>query len=369
MEEGRTLGFRLEWELLPLEQPFDHLVDVVAGSSGEVYALDAGLGVVVRMHPKGADEGRFGRLGQGPGEFLSAQRVFFLGGEVAVPDVSSRRIVRFLGDGTFVGTTQIPQDRGLPSGWAGSLENGLVVRLRSAAVPIPDGSGGGGEGDVLVAMDLSTGDVEELLTLPTGGGITVKVRPMIHLLAPEPVWHVSRDGWIAMGMNDAYRITLIHRENEVATIELPAPRQAVPTPLKSRLVGLLGDDMLRRGAPPERLAGLEQLVRVGEWIPVIARVMFGPSGTVLVQSTRDSDEILEQDRLELQGLELKGIESPRWAVFDRKGVLTGHAEFHAGFQPTDSDDRLVYGIFNAADGTQTVRAYSLGGIEGGERRR
>lgn len=359
VELAEPAGVALEWERAPSGSPFVSLVDVAVGREGVAYALDAGAGTVVRLSPLDAEEWRFGRRGQGPGEFMSAHRVLSVGFEVVVPDVSGRRLLRFDENGGFVGQTRIPQDLGIPTGWGGAIGERVTVRFRSVDVPGAGDFGGSGDRDILVAVDLSRGDVEELQVLPAGAGVTGGRRPTIRLLAPEPIWQASRDGWIAVGMNDAYDISLYERGREVTVIRGNGSRQEVDSREKSELVDRLRADMLRRGAKPEQLTALASMVEVDDWYPVLVRVMFGPSATILIQPSKQVKDVAQDSSIEFQGLELQGIESPIWDVFGRDGAPRGRVRFPPGFRPTDSDDHLIYGVFGAADGTQTVRAYRL----------
>jgi hypothetical protein len=356
----------LEWEFGPAAEPFVELVDVAVGEDGRVYAFDAGAASVIRLHPVTGREKRFGRQGQGPGEFRSTHRVLLAGGEVVLPDLGNRRLVRFDLDGEFTGVTPIPDGLGLPTEWAAPGGERVIGRFRSVDIPVVRDLGGRTDGDVLVSLDVRTGAAEELLPLPRGSVLSGGSEPRIRLLAPEPLWHVSRGGWTAVGLNDGYQVTLHDPEAGSATIiGRDLPRQPVSDDDKRRLVDLLGADMLRRGAPPERLAPLASMVEVADWYPVITRVMFGPSSSVLVQLSRGLDEVADEAAADFRGFDLRGIGSSRWDVYGIDGEFRGQVEFPSGFLPTDYDEQLVYGVFVAADGNQAVRAYRLVLDEGG----
>lgn len=72
-------------------------------ASGAIYVLDSGADAVLKFDPRGKFVMKFGRHGQGPGEFQSPGCLRVLpSGEIAVVDDMGHKLVRFDGDGQFL---------------------------------------------------------------------------------------------------------------------------------------------------------------------------------------------------------------------------------------------------------------------------
>jgi 6-bladed beta-propeller len=342
---------------------FFHPSDVTVDEDGRIYVLDSGAHSVNIFDDDGSPVGAFGGEGDGPSEFRSVSQLLLVGEQIVLPDIGGGRLVRYSRDGEALGTTPIPRDRGFPLGWGAGADGDLVVQHRSImSLPVMESFGGSGEGDELARLDPIEGSLAPILALPRSELVAeVGERPIIRLFAPEPAWDVSPAGRLVFGLNSEVRFTVADATGvPLFVVEAAIPPAAVSDVEKRAAVDLLRTLMINAGAVEERLADLSNMVQVADTYPAFTELMFGPSGTIMLQrSARLSGD---QDHQELgnSGIDLKkGVGSDTWDVFAGDGVYIGFATFPRRFAPKASLGPVLYGIHADDYGVQSVRAYQL----------
>lgn len=88
---------------------FGRIVGVAVGDRGSVFALDAQERQVIVIDSAGTVVSRFGRRGDGPGEFIAPVGIAVHGGRVRVFDASSWRVSEFSASGELLGTHAPPR--------------------------------------------------------------------------------------------------------------------------------------------------------------------------------------------------------------------------------------------------------------------
>jgi hypothetical protein len=91
------------------------------GPDGAIAAVDNGNGVIYRFTPAGKLRDSLGHKGQGPGEFLtSAGLAVGPGGEVALADITTRRLTIWNPDGTLRGSAPVAGGMPIDLLWRGA---------------------------------------------------------------------------------------------------------------------------------------------------------------------------------------------------------------------------------------------------------
>ncbi len=344
---------------------FVRLSDVAVDEAGAIYVLDSGAHSISVFDDKGSLLRSFGGEGDGPAEFRSVSQLLLVRGQVVLPDLGGRRLVSFDREGEALGTAPLPQGRGLAIRWAFDESGTVFVQHRSLDVPVMRDFGGPGDGrDVLTRVDLEAGSLTPFLALPTSEVVDAMHRPspMIHVFAAEPAWDLSRDGRLVFGLNSELRFMVLDTTGTPSLIvAADVPPEAVSESGKRIALDLMRESMVRVGAPEERLADLESVVRVADAYPAFTNLVFGPSGTILLQrSTRLSEGQESFDPFWTGGFDVKGFGSGTWDVFSGAGEYLGFVTFPPRFDPKTYLGSVLYGIHYDEYDVQSVRGYLLG---------
>jgi hypothetical protein len=204
------------------EVTFGRISDIAVGPDGRVYVLDFQAKDVRVFDAAGAFLFRFGRPGEGPGEFSWPDGLEFTPeGDVAVRDARLFRITLFSADGDYLRDFRIqrpyPQSLGGENFWI-TDDGTLVDRLSlSIAVASTDsvallryGLNGTLHDTLLVA------ETRQPLVQVTRNGMPMAGVPVP--FAARPIVAVAPDGRIARTTGEDYRIEILDRSGKVERI-------------------------------------------------------------------------------------------------------------------------------------------------------
>jgi hypothetical protein len=124
------------WSVSSDAGPLNDVADLTVTASGSVVIANANH-TVVAFNNRGEEQWRFGRQGEGPGEFTSFLSLAALGDTVYAFDFVNRRLTAINPDGTLKGVTQIaPTERNLEL--VGGFNDGtLLFTSRNLLGPNP----------------------------------------------------------------------------------------------------------------------------------------------------------------------------------------------------------------------------------------
>jgi hypothetical protein len=95
------------WQVSSDAGPLNDVADITVTARGSVVVANSNHSIVA-FNSKGEEQWRFGRPGEGPGEFISFLTLAALGDTVYVFDFVNRKLTAIHPDGTLKGVTQIP---------------------------------------------------------------------------------------------------------------------------------------------------------------------------------------------------------------------------------------------------------------------
>ena len=146
---------------------------------------------VVVLDSTGARAARFGRDGNGPGEFLGAgvSNIASSADTIWVPDLVNQRLAAFDNEGTVLRTRALDLSSGLLLDWRAAPGGGVLFRWLADPQRI----------------EWLRGDSATVLTSLQSLDVPSSAGP----LAPIPVWCVFPDGRIAMARTDAYDVSVL----------------------------------------------------------------------------------------------------------------------------------------------------------------
>jgi hypothetical protein len=199
---------------------FGQVTGVMVADDGRIYVADAQALEVRVYSPDGEFLFRFGRNGEGPGEFGNISGLARAPGGLAVMDGQQARVTIFDLDGEVVRTIRLERpylifDEDAPMAFEG---NG-VFHDRTVA-RVPEGADSialvryGPEGGALDTTAVGSQDLDHILITRDGRGILGLVRPF----TPIPSLAFGPDAEAFFARGDAYRVTAFTPTGEVARV-------------------------------------------------------------------------------------------------------------------------------------------------------
>ena len=300
---------------------FTRVTDVAFGAHGDVLVLDGAAPEVVLFDvTSGELTRRFGRRGQGPGEFDGPSLIDVApNGEVFVFDSrADNRISRFAGDGGFIDSSSAPfasmsgATRNMGAAQAGTFLLRVPSRVAFAertALRHPRllllEAGAREPHSVFEWPDLVVEPVD--LGNP-GAGITMYENP-------QPLWALLPGGRHAVGRRDRYEIDILDAQGAVlGALRRDIDPQRVTDELKERFLAQLP-------------AGLrDREVEWGEYLPVITNVFPGVAGGVLVMRGRNGSPVIDIFSAEFEFLAQVDLPKGFLMMAARDGLIAGKVE-------------------------------------------
>ena len=323
------------------ETHFGHVADLAVDPAGRLYVLDQLASVVRVFAADGTPAGTLGGPGEGPGELSRlASSVFLVGDTVHVVDWAQSRVVRFLPDGTTVGSDPLPGDRGARSWWSVAPDGGLVFRSLRMVV---DEQRRWRPMDHLVRASRDGTELDTLLTFqypPSDlGGPGNVVAPLV---VNVPDWTLLEDGRVAWTtvVDEVVRVHDARGTLERVVTREAWERRRLTEEDEAVLARLLGEKMEMLGG---RASVLELIpLAPPSLLPAVTSVRGGPEGTLWVQRMGDVRDV--------HPMTLNGSDPPtgfggrEWDVMDAQGRYLGSVELPPRFRLLTITGDALYGV-------------------------
>lgn len=338
-------------------------------ASGRVAAADEQSAVVSVFDSGGALVHRFGGRGEGPDEFRAIWDLFDCAGDTVIVQHGPRLTV-FGRDGEFV--------RRFTSSGAGAIwelravhsdcHEFIASRAVDGATPPP------GEEwllqRVLVRTDRTFLDLDTIAIEINGemytGLLEGEELPAVLPWTPVTVdVHFRGDEVVAgFGRLAEFQVYARHTGRHQLFRWHPTPDPITPTDheyysaKRSAFLARRGDDPYTRFSFP----ALRELPRIPTRRPVFDGFLIDDRCNIWARH-------FPKTALGIQDL-LPPIDGPpveAWTVLDPAGTWLGPIRLPERFAAHDVANGRVYGVYTAADGTETIRAYRIGGREGASR--
>ena len=271
--EATQGGEHLGLSLIPFRTDlpdFGDIRDVALASDGHVVVLDPLGPFVVVLDPSGAERSRFGKDGEGPGEFRAAglTSVVIAGDTVIVPDAFNQRVTLFDLDGRVLGEFPLRSDAGFTLDWHLGPDGSLVYRRMSYPQRLE-------VVDMLGSNRRVLRDLTEL-SLPSEPGP----------LTPLPVWCILHDGQLASARTDRYSVTVADDSAASAILSGDVGDRPFGDAELAQLYELARQSLAQRLQAEVDLAFARDLVRqmhLPASAPLIAGLVCSETGEVWVQ--------------------------------------------------------------------------------------
>ncbi|MEX2282747.1 MAG: hypothetical protein WEE89_09720 [Gemmatimonadota bacterium] len=341
------------------EYAISYVRSLLVGRDGSIYALQDQSEVRV-FGAEGRSRFKFGRRGEGPGEFTGAARMGWKGDTIWIYDSRQARISLFLPDGKFLSVLparnpSVPAGAGVVRATGlladGTLIGGLAVSANDAAEGRVTSNAllrfsrqGEGEGaravlDTLAVYSIRNsthlitdpenprgvrsytsqpfGDAPLVATAADGGGVYVVDRP-IATNARQANFTVSR---MNLRGDTVYRRSFVYVPQRLAKTQVDSVvRERVATSTKSVAAGF---------APALQPGNAERLVRKGLFVPVlhppVQQVVSGDDGTLWLRR------------------EDLGRATHTWQVLDANGVTIATVDLRGKLAVTNARRTAVWG--------------------------
>jgi hypothetical protein len=328
------------------EQEFGMISGIAASPDGTLYVLDQQSREVRVFDASGNLSHRFGRPGQGPGEFGSAVTSIFRGSgdTIFVPDLPNRRVNAYLPDGSVLPERAIPEATGTPITW--NMSGGrFVVRLFSLAW------------DGLVILRSGVADTLHTFVYPApdlqmrGEPGSASFRMTTDPLPVQPAWTVLTDGRIAVSTTDRYGIEIYHADGRLdRIIRLDRGRRPITSDDREALVALWNERQRAQGIPAEVAPTIE--LAVPDSFPAFASLSPGPDGSLWIQHV--AVEVAEMDPLGLGAFEYGRLGSRTWSVLDEAGRYLGDVTLPHRVRILTSGGDWLYGVTRGEMGEDRI---------------
>ena len=284
---------------LPGTQPeFGDVADVAPGPDGRMIVLDPLGPSVVVLDSTGAEVSRFGRDGNGPGEFRGAgvSNVVSSADSIYVPDLINQRLTVFDHEGTVLRSRALDLSSGLLLDWRAAPAGGMQFRRMSEPQRIEwlrDDSA-----TVLASL--------QSLNVPASAGP----------LAAIPVWCVFPNGRVAMARTDVYDVSVIDGSATVTRLRSTGAPERLRDEDVEHVKRLMLEAMERIPADqvsPELVERMLAGVMFPERAPRIAGLACPVDDQLWVQRAAP---VTEMDREVLRVGSARAYGGPRWDVWD-----------------------------------------------------
>ncbi len=327
--------------------PIYRIGSIDVDTSGRMLVTHQSEQEVVILAPDGPLERRFGRRGEGPGEFTRLTGAYWVDGDSVLAVDAAGRVTAFEVDGDGLRTTSVPMDLWAEAALSllGSLADGRLILDGWRYDPRSEGTYEFGQ---IVSTSPGLDDPTHLVTMPfsvcaqaLGDGCIVET------FGPLVTMDVG-DSVVAAGFGTAYEVRvetppplasseiwrLVREPVEVTDEMWGAYRGALDDGGKEVL-----DEVMRDQSRPGSLPHFRALVVAesgGVWVREEERIdsrFFTPA---------------EPDR------------GPRsWGVFDRNGTFLGRVRTPASFDLHVIADDYVLGVHRDEFDVETIRRYRL----------
>jgi hypothetical protein len=325
----------------PAEYQIGQVGSLAVDSKGRILVLDRQAQHIRIYSPDGVYEETIGARGGGPGELGYGVALLLEPGDtLLVPDAQNLRFTRYAPDGSNAGSIRLHPEGAAPMGFKAAA--GVIVeQIRPFAMPGQPAIENAMDRLVRLASDGSV--VDTLLMFPSGEGQTFDGR--VHLFAAEPLWGVTENGQIVLGVSDEYRFG-IYADGQLKRI---VSKTFQPLPFGDQDETAIWGELDRRwaaaGVPAEFQRRARQRFDFPEFLPVMSAIVAGPAGTMWVQHMRSPSELSEEELASVREDHLEDLGGPEWDVFDSEGRYLGVVTMPDRFSPSLFRDDKIYGVW------------------------
>ena len=319
---------------------FNRVSDIAAGADGTIYVLDAGDQAVKAYDAAGRFVRRFGRRGEGPGEFTHAVAVR-VDSVVTVFDAGQNRYAAFSPAGEHRRTRRLPTPGGVALATLHPLHEGFAVGMTAARHSFGSPSNDPYHTVLLIRPDGRLADT--ILVYHSGATVWHPVNAMLPWgvaasdFGPAGAWAVLGDSVVAVvdGYAGTVRWLAITggRARQLRAARLPNPARAITS------ADLAGVERRLRAKTPQRL-GRVALEPPPRW-SAATRALFADDASLWVQNGNGAEE------------------SRIWTVFDREGRYLRRLQLPAGFLLRSIRGGRLYGVARTDLDVNVVRVFRL----------
>ena len=321
------------------EYQFGVIGDISVDSKGFIYVLDSQAQHIQVFSPDGEYARTVGTRGGGPGELLAGMALLMGPGDtLLVPDGQNLRFNRYAPDGSNAGSTKMVIEEGRPMGFRAAASGAIAEQIRPLMLPNQPAIENPEDAIVLLATDGTVTDT--LMTFSSG---QTQSASGVTLFAAEPVWDVTDDRQLALGINDEYRIGLYTDGRVERIFNKPFERKTIEDADKEALRGELRRRMTQFGATAEQITRQLSRLHFAEHFPAFNIVAAGPMGTFWVQHVLPMSELSEGELASIT--DQADLGAPDWDVFDAQGRYLGVVEMPQGFTPRLFRGDKIYGVW------------------------
>ena len=352
---------------------FNRVGQVAVDRRGRLYVADGAMKIRV-YGPDGKFVRAFGRRGQGPGEFMSIDRLWFAGDTLVVTSLGARRATLFSPAGDMLVTWDLRLADGgraellarRPTGWL------AWVRPRSREMSLAPLT--------LFQDTVQLAMYDPVTKVPANAVLRRQIGqrrsaqadlyPPTPIFEPQPVTAIGIDG-TQFHTRGQYTIDVFDPSGRhVRRISRAVPVKPITPKHVEQLNDYLDAPRSPGGRPRAPRGGEQRLgLQVQEKHPlapafaVIGAMLVAPDNSLIVQ------RIDAVDPIELEWLTgFDATERPsvliargptRWERLDPQGRYIGAVNLPAQFQPRSYDGQRLTGVQRNADGVEFVVRYRL----------
>jgi len=322
---------------------FGMLAGIAVASDGRIIAADLQGQHVKVFSPTGAYERTIGKPGSGPGELGLGISAVIVGQSdtLFVVDGGNQRVNIYLLDGTFVGSSRIDIQQGLPLRWEGAKDGRIVSQVRR--VQFPGQPAPTDSSDVIVVRGADGSISDTLLKVPSGKTFQLGgPRPEVKLFSSEPAWALYGSG-VMYGINDAYRFGIYAPGGALErVITKPFAPQPVSEGDQQAMMEAFERLWKQFGLNQQRVAQAKQTIKFADRYPAYLQLLEGVNGSIWVQGVQSASN-LPPELKESYNPQLD-LGSRSWDVFDADGRYLGVVNMPVRFQPVRFVGNDIYGI-------------------------
>lgn len=270
----------------PPEYTFGEVAGVTVGADGRIYVGDTQALEVRVYSPEGQFLRRFGRDGEGPGEFRNISGLARAPGGVGVLDGRLARVTVFDADGAVVRTVRIERPYLIFEHGAAMAFDDRGRYYDRTLIPAQQGLGGqigvvtyGPDGAVLDSAVVGSQARDQVLVERDGRAIMSFPRPF----SPRPWLALGTDGTIYFTEGDAYRIVQVSPADDTLRVIRRRLRPRPVTEADRDSARAIIEGRYRRAADMPAPPG----IAIPDVKPVIADLTVDALGNLWVQSFPD----------------------------------------------------------------------------------
>jgi hypothetical protein len=326
----------------PAEYQIGQVGSLAVDSKGRILVLDRQAQHIRVYSADGIYEETIGARGGGPGELGYGMALLTGPGDtLLVPDVRNLRFTRYAPDGSSTGSIRLDPEGAAPMGFKATASGAIVEQIRQFAMPNQPAIEN--PMDLLVRLASDGSVIDTVLTFPSGQMQTFDGR--VHFFAAEPVWDLTENAQIVLGVSDEYRIG-IYADGQ---LERVITKTFQPVAFSDADEAAIWGELERRWAAANVPAEFQRRARerfdFAEFLPAMATIVAGPGGTLWVQHMRPPSELNEEELASVREDHMEDLGGFDWDVFDGEGRYLGIVTMPERFSPSLFRGDKVYGVW------------------------